>query len=198
VVSRANLNNFEEIIPYALEMGISGIDFEYLGEIPQESISKSAIAGLTPTPFFMSSGPSLLLDKRRAILLKKKLEKIRRDKIKNGLRVNTQKIDFLSTEELVSGRFPNKKCYICRDIVTIDPYGDVMGCLHFNNYHLGNIRKQDLKSIWKNKKHMYFMEIQRNSKIDICKFCSNGLLRNYTPIQYLQSQYFEVTRRARI
>jgi len=197
VVSKINLDSFEQIVPYSRKMGIAGIDFEYVGEIPKESISKTAIDGITPTPFFTSFDSSVLLNKEDAIFLKDKIKEMNHQKVKEGPRVDTQKIDFLSREELVLGRFPNKKCYICRNIVHVDPYGNVLGCLHFNNYHLGNVRKQSLESIWRSEKHKHFIRHQNKNAIDICKFCSNGVQRNYTPLQSLRSLYLEAKGKAR-
>jgi len=178
-------------------MGIDSIDFEYVGEIPSHSIKKSKIDGLMPKPFFVSQSESVLLNREEAIHLKEKLDVIRKSPNIDGMRVNTGKIDFLTIENLVRGQFPNKRCYICRDIVTIDPYGNVMGCLHFNNYYLGNIKIQPLRSIWENNKHIKFLNSQKKGDIDICKYCSNGVLRNYTPTQSLRNFYYEITRKAR-
>jgi len=196
VVSKINLNTFEQIVPYCQKMGVAAIDFEYVGEIPKESISKTAIDGITPTPFFTSFNSSVLLNKEQAVFLKRKIKEINHQRTEGGPRVNTQKITILSREELVLGRFPNKKCYICRNIVHVDPYGNVLGCLHFNNYHLGNVRKQNLKSIWRNERHKHFIRNQNQKKIDICKFCSNGVQRNYTPLQSLRSLYLEAKGKA--
>jgi MoaA/NifB/PqqE/SkfB family radical SAM enzyme len=99
-------------------------------------------------------------------------------------------------DDIIKGSFPNKKCYICRDIVTVDPYGNVMGCLHFNNYVIGNIKSEPLNLIWKGENHSDFIKLQNQKKIDICKFCSNGVGRNYTPLQSIKSLYLEITKKA--
>jgi len=196
VISKLNLYTFEDIIPYAAEMNIDAIDFEYVGQIPLESIYKSKINGLIPTPFFIPQKDSILLNEKEARYLKKKLQQIRKISI-NKPRINTTKIDFLSTKNLINGQFPNKKCYICRNIVTIDPYGNVIGCLHFNNYLIGNIKQTPLHLIWRDHKHLTFIKAQTEGRIDICKFCSNGVLRNYTPFQSLQSLYYEAFKKAK-
>ncbi|MCD6099146.1 MAG: radical SAM protein [Candidatus Marinimicrobia bacterium] len=198
VISKMNLGNFEEIISYASEMNIEGIDFEYVGEIPSASILNSRIDGVIPTPFYISSYDSLLLNEKEAVFLKKKLAVLKETFHGNGkLRINTTKIDCLTTKDLTQGRFPNKRCYICRNIVTIDPYGNVMGCLHFNNYYFGNVRNETLARIWKNEKHHRFLKHQKRRKIQICDYCSNGVFRNFTPFQSFQSLYYEATGKSK-
>lgn len=194
VVTRHNLDSFDKVISYAQDMGINGIDFEYVGEITLESVSKTLFDGQTPTPFFKPTGSSALLDMEGATLLKKKISEIKKLLRKNGLRVNTGKIDILSKEDIVSGRFPNKRCYICRDWVTIDPYGNVIGCLHFNNYILGNAKENNLMSIWKGSKHIEFIRARDEGRFAICNRCSNGAIRNNTAFQSLQSVYYEAMK----
>jgi radical SAM protein with 4Fe4S-binding SPASM domain len=197
VITKHNVETFDKIIPYALDMGIDGIDYEYVGEMTPESIAKTEFNGLNPEPFFITTGSSALLDKKEATLLKKKISDIKTAPRMNGLRINTEKIDILSKEEIVSGKFQNKRCYISRNWVTIDPYGNVMGCLHYNNCLLGNAKENDLSSIWKSGVHFDFIRSRDQAKFDICNFCSNGVIRNSNPLQSLQTIYYKVLRKGK-
>lgn len=196
VISKKNIESFEEVIPYAQDRGIYGIDFEYVGEMSSQSISKTKFNGIHPTPFFISTeDSSVLLNMEEATLLKEKLKNIKRfNKTTKGLRINTSKIDILSKEDIIRGRFPNKRCYICRDWITIDPYGNVIGCLHFNNYHMGNLKESNLSDIWKGNRHMEFINARDRGIFDICNYCSNGAIRNNTPFQILQ---YKITKRSK-
>jgi MoaA/NifB/PqqE/SkfB family radical SAM enzyme len=197
VITKLNLDNVEEIVSYCRRVDIDAVDIEYVGEIPEASIRDSRLNGITPTPFFTACESSVLLDRREALRLKETLKKIRRNDVSGGPRINTEKIDMLSVDAMAAGRFPNRRCYICRDIVTIDPYGHVMGCLHFNNYHLGDVRSRKLLSIWKGPEHRDFIRFQRAGRIAMCRFCSNGMGRNYDPFQTIQSLYYEIGKRAK-
>jgi radical SAM protein with 4Fe4S-binding SPASM domain len=197
VITKGNVENFERIIPYAKDMGIDGIDIEYVGVIDTESISKTELCGLHPTPFFTSEGSSTLLDDKGATLLKEKLEGIREGRRRNGLNVNTIKVDILRRKDIIAGRYHNKRCYICRNWVTIDPYGNVIGCLHYNNYYLGNIKEEAFSTIWRGEKHGYFIAQRDSGKFDICNYCSNGAVRNSTPLQSFQNLYYEILRKGR-
>lgn len=193
VVSSLNLHNFEQILPVIEKIGVDGIDFEYIGEFKEENIQNSDVEGVKPTPFYITLGKSNLLNRDEAILLKKKMKDIKESAYNYKLLISTIHIDSLKVDDLVNGTIPNKKCYNCRNTVTIDPYGNVMGCLHYNNFIYGNIKDTSFSSIWRNNKHLSFLESQRLGKIKICKNCISGVNRNVTMNQSLyRSAYFHL------
>jgi radical SAM protein with 4Fe4S-binding SPASM domain len=57
--------------------------------------------------------------------------------------------------------------------VVISPYGNVLPCLYYKNYHLGNVAKTDLAEIWGNPEHRLFCEQQQRNEIPVCDCCSN-------------------------
>jgi len=195
-VSKSNFHIFEQIIPIADKMGVNGIDFEYVGEFKEESIQNSEVDGVNPTPFYIKVSKSSLLNRDEAILLKKKINDIKKSIDKNNLIITTRHIDSLTVDDLVNGTVSNKKCYICHIMVTVDPFGSVMGCLHYNNFFYGNIKNESFSSIWRNKKHLSFLESQRTGKIKICKNCISGVNRNTTFGQsFYRSAYFNFIRK---
>lgn len=185
-VSKSNLHKFEQIIPSADRMGVNGIDFEYVGEFKEENIQNSNVDGVKPTPFYITLENSNLLNREEAILLKKKIKDIKKSSDKYDLAITTMHIDALTVDDLVNGTISNKKCYICHIMVTIDPFGNVMGCLHYNNFFYGNLKDSSFSSIWRNKKHLSFLESQSKGKIKICNNCISGVNRNVT---FYQSAY---------
>ncbi|MFT7128295.1 MAG: radical SAM protein with 4Fe4S-binding SPASM domain [Gammaproteobacteria bacterium] len=54
----------------------------------------------------------------------------------------------------------------------ISPYGNVLPCLYYKNYHLGNLKRQDLSSVWGNKDHKLFCQQQQRNEIPLCDNCS--------------------------
>lgn len=141
-ISSLNVENFEQVIPFAKKMGIDSIELEYVGEFKEENIENTNINGLKPTPFYINPDSSNLLSKEQAINLKKKMKSVR--ELAKSLNINlfTFNIDILTVDNLTKGTIPNKKCYFSRYTISIDPFGNVMGCFHFNNYILGNILKE--------------------------------------------------------
>jgi len=184
-ISSSNIDNFEQIIPIVKKLGVDFIDFEYVGEFKEENIQDTNIQGLKPTPFYVNPDSSNLLSLEQAIFLKKKMKDVRELAKSLKITLSTFNIDILTIDNLTKGTIPNKKCYFCRYTIAIDPFGNVMGCFHFNNYILGNIMKEPFSSIWKNKKHQIFLKSQKNGEIKMCKNCVSGINRNLTFFQNL-------------
>ncbi len=200
VVSRYNLEHFENVIDYADKAGCDVIDIEYVGEISQDSIGKSEIQGLRPTPFFVSSSDdsSSLIDWEGAARLKETIAELKKKKrFRSDLRIETGKIDMMSKEDIVAGHYRHRRCYIARIWMTVDPYGNLIGCPQYNNYLIGNVRDQPLRSLWRSKRQLDFRGAQERGDFDICQFCSMGSGRNSTPQQKVQSEYFRLTRTGR-
>jgi MoaA/NifB/PqqE/SkfB family radical SAM enzyme len=185
-ISSLNVENFEQIIPFAKKIGVDSVELEYVGEFKEEDIQNTNIDGLKPTPFYINPDSSNLLSKEQAIFLKKKMKSVKALAKELDMIVITFNIDVLTIDNLVNGTIPNKKCYFSRYTVAIDPFGYVMGCFHFNNYILGNIMKEPFSSIWNNKKHKVFLKSQKNGEIKLCRHCISGINRNLT---FFQNSY---------
>jgi radical SAM protein with 4Fe4S-binding SPASM domain len=179
-VSKFNIDNLENIAAYAIEAGFDENHFEYVGEMTEEHIDRSTINGLRPSPYFIVQKDSVLLDENQAVALKNKLKFIRDKYIKEKFYIHTINIDTLSIENIYKGTIPNKKCYIERTEVTIDPYGNVLGCPIFNNYFLGNILEQDFSEFWNKEAHRQFRTYQNTGKIYMCNHCILGVQRNHS------------------
>jgi radical SAM protein with 4Fe4S-binding SPASM domain len=195
-ISSSNVDNFEQIIPIVEKLGADALEFEYVGEFKEENIQNTNVEGLKPTPFYITLGSSNLLNKEQAHLLKKKMRDIRESAKSSKMKIVTRNIDVLTIDNLTQGTIPNKKCYLCRYSVTIGPFGNVMGCFHFNNYVLENIKNVPFSSIWNNKKHRSFLKSQKKGEIKMCKNCVSGVHRNPTLFQSLYRQiYFNLKRK---
>lgn len=179
-ISSNNVDNFEKIITIVKNLGVDLIDFEYVGEFKKENIQNTKVNGIAPTPFYINLSSSILLNREQANLLKKKMEVIKELAKELKIKISTSVIDSLSIDNLIDGTIPNKKCYLCRNWVTIDPFGNVMGCFHYNNYIFGNIKDVPFSSIWKNNKHLIFMAAQKKGEIKLCENCISGVNRNAT------------------
>ena len=87
------------------------------------------------------------------------------------------------------GTIPHRKCYVERNEITVDPYGNLVVCPFFRNYVLGNIIEMSFKDIWNNEKHKYFRKIQNNGGFPICPHCILGVQRNPGVAKSLQRIY---------
>jgi len=195
-VTSSNINYFEKIIPELEKIGVDAVDFEYVGEFKNSNIKNSFVDGINPTPFYVNSGKSNLLNRKQAVLLKKKMKDIKKLASKLNIVISTRHMDSLTIDNIVNGTIPNKKCYMSRYLVTIDPFGNVMGCFHYNNYIMGNVKNESIFSIWNNKKHQKFLKAIKNGDIKICENCISGVNRNPTSFQLIhRTLYFAIKRK---
>jgi len=189
-VSNLNLNFLEDIADFAHKICFDEIHFEYVGEFSEEHIEQSIINGIKPTPFYIKQGDSVLLSKQDAEKLKNTLWKIRKRFANTNLYIQTVNIDTLPLKNIYQGTINNKKCYILRSEVDIDPYGNITPCICFNNYFLGNITKLDFRDIWASTKRHQFIEQQKNYRLNLCKHCIIGVQRNHNFYMSLKRIYF--------
>ncbi len=61
--------------------------------------------------------------------------------------------------------------------------GNVIPCLFFESYYLGNINEEEIRKIWGNQKHRKFLQYVNAKKLDMCKYCVVGIQRNPTFLQ---------------
>jgi len=141
-------------------------------------------------PHFSFQGQTLLLNEGQAMMLKEKMKKIKSKKTR--VKVVTRNIDILKIENLTSGIFPSKKCFVAKCRITIDPYGNVIPCSFLNNYAFGNVRSQGFKQIWNNDRHRHFVRNIVN-KIPACEHCIISVERNSTFSQLLKKSFFAFT-----
>jgi radical SAM protein with 4Fe4S-binding SPASM domain len=179
-ISNLNFSILEEIVHFAKQAGFDEIHLEYAGEIDNSHIENSMIDGLRPAPYFVRQDKSILLNTQEAISLKAAIKKIKTDYRYNGQDIKTLNIDMLSLKNLVEGTVPIKKCYMERNEVTIDPYGNIVACPFVNNYILGNLLEKSIDEIWNNEAHRKFRLYQNKGKIALCKHCILSVQRNHT------------------
>lgn len=197
-ISSLNVEHFEEVITFTKESGMDSVHLEYVGEIDEESIKNSEINGVIPEPYYIPQKNSLYLNKEQAIFLKEKLAKIREISKMTGIWITSKNIDMLTIDNLINGVFSNKRCYICRYLIAVDPFGNIMPCPFFNNYTIGNIKNEDLCSIWDNRSHQDFMKLQAQKKIAICTRCILGVQRNPTFYQSLVKLYYVFMKKEKV
>lgn len=192
-ISNLNVDKFEEVLFFAEDVGADAVAFECVGEFSPEIVAHSKVDGVEPSPHFMNQGKSLLLNEAQARMMKEKLKKIKARK--NKIRVFTTNIDVLKIENITRGIFSHKKCYVSRCRITVDPYGNLLPCSFFNNYHYGTIRTQPLRRIWNNDKHRNFLKHVAHKDMAMCEHCIVGVERNSTFFESLKKGFFAFTKR---
>lgn len=192
-ISKMNYNHFPKIIAFLKQYPVDAVYPRVLGEFSHDNINNSVVDGIKPDPFFVSTeGESHKLAENELKDFVKVVRTIKNEGSGNpyiNLRAFYEKDRNISREEM--GNI--KKCRICSTLITINPYGDVIPCLFFRDYVLGNLVKGDFKNIWGNEKHKIFVLSQRVNDIKICGEC---ISRAYYPsfwesIIYYKTRLFE-------
>lgn len=196
-ISSANADQIDGLIDAAREWGMDTVNLEPYGAIPEDTVAGSSLDGKTPQPYFLPAEKPMYFSREQAVDLKMKLADLKRKAMKRDIYVTSENIDILSVDELASGIFPNRRCYICRYLIFLDPYGNVLPCSFFDSYKLGNVRTEDFWTIWANKKHRDFVRKQGKGELPLCRHCVFGVQRNRTMGQSLLGLYLTISKRAR-
>jgi len=196
-ISAMNVHHVEALVDFAREMGMDTVSFEPFGAISERSVEGSAVGGKKPRPYFVPTTGELAFTRDQAVELKQRLAEVKRRAKAKGIFVTSENVDILTADELAASAFPNIPCYICRYLISIDPYGNVLPCPYFDNYTLGNIRTEKLSSIWRNPKHLEFVQRQREGGIGMCGNCTIGVQRNRTLPRALLGLYLKITKTSR-
>lgn len=188
-VSRFNADSIEEMVEYASQKGFDEIDFEYAGEFEKADVESSKIMGIIPDAQYIRQGDSILANREQARQIKNSIRAVKKRYRKAPIMIQTINIDCLALEDLYRGTIPHKKCYIERNEVTIDPYGNIVICPFITNYQIGSLLQAPFQEIWNNEKHRHFRAAQNNGRLPMCRTCILGVQRNPGILKSLQRIY---------
>ena len=83
----------------------------------------------------------------------------------------TKLLSSFRNEDFQKGLMPVKKCYIARNFMMIDPYGNVFPCTNLDSYVTGNIREATLSQIWRGQRYKKLRENLSQSLLPVCSYC---------------------------
>ena len=194
-VSMLNYDHLEKVADAAVNLGADEVSFGYLGEFDAATLTASRINGAKPNPYFAPQEHSLRVNRQQAEILKAQLKRMKRRAATLPIYLRTKNMDTLRIDNLTSGRFPFRKCYVSHSYVSIDPYGNVSPCPFYPDFVLGNLVEQPLDAIWNNEKHREFMEIVDRRGLPMCHECIYNIERNPTFWQAIHQMYLVYTRK---
>lgn len=198
-VSNLNYDGFDRVLAYAEEMGMDFMHLEYAGEFWDELLEQSVIDGIRPNPYFVrQDGRSILVTEEQARIVKAKVARMKKDVRRMNISLRSENVDKLTIRQMVTGECDNRRCYITRFKITIDPRGNVLGCGFYGDWILGNIRTRPLKEIWNNESHKRFMKHFSRGDMKLCRNCIVGVQRNPTVIQSVRDYINMALGRARM
>ena len=173
-VSSMNYKYLYDFIEICEEAGVDTHQLRGITEFPTSAVNDSEVDGVLPEPYFMPTD-----DKSRGYNIddaKKLLEILHtirtNEKNYKPLAVESTNMHGVTLEHLQNLSYPQHSCLFCTTQMVLTPYGDVLPCLYYNNYHLGNLVEQDIPEVWGNSRHRSFCNKQQNDEIPMCKYCS--------------------------
>lgn len=189
-ISNLNCDVFDRVLYYAEEKGVDFSHLEYAGEFWDELIDQSVIDNIRPNPYFVRQGEkSILVTEEQARAIKAKIEQMKKDVQQMKISLQPENMDKLTIEQMATGFCDNRRCYITRTKISIDPYGNVIGCPFFDTWSMGNIREHTLEEIWNNGKHKRFINHFSRGHIKLCGHCIMGVQRNPNVIQHIRDHF---------
>ena len=173
-VSAGNWRRLPELLGAARDHGADAHHLWAMSEFSPASVEASAVQGIAPNPYFMSTdGTSHRLSREEARELKSMLRDLRaRSKEYAPMAIKTETIEHLDIAALSTQYFPYQKCLPCTNMIVLSPYGEVMPCPYFGNYVLGNLSESRLGEVWGSEKHTRFVQVQRRRELPVCDQCS--------------------------
>lgn len=196
-ISNLNYDNFDRVLPYAEAMGMDFNHLEYAGEFWDELLDQSIIDDVRPSPYFVrQDGNSILASRDQAQIIKDKIKQMKIDARTMNISLQCENVDKLTIDQMAEGLCDNRRCYITRGKVTVDPRGNVVGCCNYGEWTLGNVRDEHLRDIWNNKKHKEFMKHFAHRDMKLCEHCIVGVQRNPTAYQNIRDHVTRALGRA--
>lgn len=173
-VSSLNYQHVPDLLRVAHEAGADEYMVRAISEFTNLAVAQSSVEGIAPSPYFMPTDErthAFNREQARECLSMVADLKSRRSEFA-PMSIDTTNIDGLTEANLENLEYPRQECVFATTNVVISPYGNVLPCLYYKNYHLGNLRRDSVKNIWGNSQHRKFCDAQRNGEIPLCDQCS--------------------------
>jgi radical SAM protein with 4Fe4S-binding SPASM domain len=173
-VSSLNYQYVPDLLQVAYEAGADEYMVRGISEFTDLAVAKSAVEGVCPSPFYMSTNEHThAFSYEQAVEFLAMLGELKSRRSEYApMSIDTTNIDGLTEANLENLEYPRQTCAFATTKVVISPYGNVLPCLHYKNYHLGNLGRESAKNIWGNSKHRKFCGAQRKGEIPLCDQCS--------------------------
>jgi radical SAM protein with 4Fe4S-binding SPASM domain len=200
-VSRHNVDQLARLAEFACRAGYDQIDLEYVGQFENQHVAASCIDRLAPAPMYLRQAESCLITADQAPRLRRQLAEAhavagRPTVSGRPFEVVTINIDLLSDQDLVSGAVPYRRCFMERATAIIDPYGNVVPCLFFDNYAVGNVLDGALERSWETPRRDVFRMYRQEGRLELCRHCIMSVIRNRTGWDVMRRAAISARQRA--
>lgn len=172
-VSNMNVDRIEPLLNEFKKYPIDFVLLRGMAEVSEDDVEGSVIDGIAATPFFTSTvETSNLLSDKQADDFKALLRKLHRERTSWPFFLHYSCAASLSKQTYTQGIYLDYPCHLCTTVVTLTPSGQVVPCLFFTDYILGDLNHEtSLEAIWGNDKHLAFIKKQREKGLAVCRKC---------------------------
>lgn len=156
VISNLNFTSLEKLDELCKELGVN-FSFQPVSESDIPSVKDSILGKFqVGSPRYLPHQRSLHLNNEEVLALRRELNRL-------SPSLYTRIMGSMSDRDLIGGRLPAKRCFVTRDILFIDPFGNVFPCSNLDQYFLGGVRNESIKKIWNNEKHRLLKKALKKS-----------------------------------
>lgn len=99
------------------------------------------------------------------------IRQIRREVAQLPVTFYTRLLSSFTDEDLRYGVISIKKCYITRNFMMVDPYGNVFPCTNLDRYIVGNVRNESLERIWRGERYAALRTKLSQHLLPACTHC---------------------------
>jgi len=171
-ISKLNVASLDRLDGLCKELGVN-FSFQPVSETDISSVKNSILGKLrVGSPRYLPHQDSLYLTNEDVLILRGKLRNV-------GSNLYVRIMDSISDKDLIGGRLPVRRCFVTRDVLFVDPRGNVYPCTNLDGYFLGNIQEKSIKQIWNGSKHRLLKKALKRELFPVCRYCCH-LAHNLT------------------
>jgi len=180
-ISALNVAVFGRMAAFCEDLGVDVLSVQYLSETTPEAVRTSVMEGeVIASDRFIPHQQSLRLQPEHMAAFRREMKTLMHHR--GRTKVAHRQVSALSEAQLLNAGFPVKRCYMIRDHLIVDPYGNVTPCANIDKFLLGNTREQPLAEIWRGARARKLRSLIGRCLLPVCRACCQ-FSHNWTPAQ---------------
>lgn len=171
-LSNINISEIRKIWCLKEKIGVDNIGFSYACQTKEQDYFASVYKGKNiASSRVLLEGKALNFSNDNIMALKKVVNEMEQEGIK--LPFSLKSLSRWSYKNLEQADVPVSRCYAVRNMITINPYGDVLPCTNLDGFKYGNIKEESLSDILKSSERKQFLKRLDAGFFPACKSCTN-------------------------
>ena len=161
---KENIGEISRLIAFCQKLGVN-FSFQPYSESNEQVVEQTFLdRGSIGSVRYLPHNETLRFSEENVAQIKEELARM-------PVSFYTKLLSSFSVEDFIQGLMPIKKCYITRNFMMIDPYGNVFPCTNLDSYIAGNIRELSLSKIWQGKKYTALRKSLSKNLFPVCAYC---------------------------